>query len=78
MLKKDIEAWYEEKARWELEIGRARDMEKEAYERYEVPLRSWLECSGVSMLRVFLRMLSGGGARAHAQGEGSYGDGERD
>lgn len=33
---KDQEAWALERARMEAEVGRAREMEKEAYDRYEV------------------------------------------
>jgi len=32
----DLETWYQERAKWEEEIERSREMEKEAYERYEV------------------------------------------
>lgn len=32
---KDQEAWAAEKLRWEAEVGRAREMEREAFEKYE-------------------------------------------
>lgn len=35
-LQKDLEAWWDEKARLGGEVARARAMETEAYERYEV------------------------------------------
>ena len=33
---RDFEAWCEEKAKWEAEVGRARQMEKESFDRFEV------------------------------------------
>ena len=35
-LQRDLEEWCEEKARYEGEVHRAREMEREAYERFEV------------------------------------------
>jgi hypothetical protein len=39
-LQKDLEAWWDEKARLGGEVARARAMETEAYERYEVTHRN--------------------------------------
>ena len=35
-MQKDYEAWCEEKARWAVEVERARQMEKESFDRCEV------------------------------------------
>ena len=36
---RDFEAWCEEKAKWEAEVDKARQMEKESFERFEVRSR---------------------------------------
>lgn len=33
---RDFEAWSEEKAKWKAEVKRARQMEKESFDRFEV------------------------------------------
>lgn len=47
---KDQEEWALERQRMEAEVGRAREMEKEAYDRYEVSFT----CSSLLGRRVFL------------------------
>ena len=47
-MQRDLEAWCEDKAKWEEEIHRAREMEKEAYDRYEVSSSHSLQSSGTT------------------------------